>query len=226
MRKYMRNTCPSLWAGLFLLATTFSGRAHLLPISYLLIVPDAQYLHLELVLNPFELSFFSELDTNKDGQLSRTELESKQDVLTRRILDCLKVQVGGKSISAETAGVTPDIMSHHVALRAHYRVDARYSRMTIESTLFTITSGSHLTQVTYQGEGPRQLAKLDMQSTKATFVPAILAQGAFVPLSSLRVSSAFFGPLLVLLAIPAMTAFALGVCLIRRQTRPAHAPKT
>ena len=51
-----------------MLLATHTARAHTLPISTLTLVPDENYLHLELILNPFELTFFSELDANHDGR--------------------------------------------------------------------------------------------------------------------------------------------------------------
>ena len=155
--------------------------AHTLPISYLAVVPDSDYLHLELTLNPFELSFFSELDKDHDGQINPAELEAQQTNATRRILECLTVRVAGKPVTAEVAGISPDIGSHHITLRAQYPVDARHSALTIESNLATITSGSHLTQVTCSRTGRRQLAQLDMQSPAVTFAPFEAAQASAPP---------------------------------------------
>jgi hypothetical protein len=219
MERVLRNTGPCALAGLALLASLVVGQSHLLPISYLVLVPDADYLHLELVFNPFELSFFSELDANKDGRLALSELESKKDLITRRVIDCLKVRVGERLVASETAGITPDMMSHHLTLRAHYPVDARRSKLTIESSLSTITSGSHLIQVTYSGSGHRQLANLDMQSARVTFAPSVAVKSAPMPLAQKPGAHAPFGPLLWLLAIPAMTIYALGFYFIRRQPR-------
>ena len=50
------------------------GAAHTLPISYLRLVPEADYLHLELIFNPFELALMSEVDDNKDAELDLGEL--------------------------------------------------------------------------------------------------------------------------------------------------------
>lgn len=157
--------------------------AHTLPISFLYVVPDADYLHVELMLNPFELSFFSELDTNKDGRLDPGELKAQEEQVTRRILECLKLQVDGKPVKAEVAGITPEIDGHHLTLRAQYHVDARQSPLQLESSLSTITSGSHLTQVTYLRSGQRQLAQLDTQSAKVTFRPPQESEGGAGPLS-------------------------------------------
>jgi hypothetical protein len=159
--------------------------AHTLPISFLYVVPDADYLHLELMLNPFELSFFSELDANKDGRLDPGELKAQEEQATGRILECLKLQVDGKPVKAEVAGITPEVDGHHLTLRAQYHVDARRVPLQLESSLSTITSGSHLTQVTYLRSGKRQLAQLDTQSAKVTFAapaevdrPAVLIASA------------------------------------------------
>jgi hypothetical protein len=145
--------------------------AHTLPISYLTIVPDADYLHLELVLNPFELSFFSEIDTNHNGRLDPAELTGRDREITRRLLNCLVLRVNGRRVQAETAGVTPDLDSHHLTLRAHYRVDARHTQLTLRSNLNTLTSGSHITHVRYGKAGHIQSAQLDLQSTEAVFKP-------------------------------------------------------
>jgi len=192
--------------------------AHTLPISYLYVVPDADYVHLELTLNPFELSFFSELDQNKDGQLEPTELEAQNDELTQRLVGAIKLKVNGKLIPAEVSGLTPDVDSHHLTLRAHYRVDARRAALTLESTLPRLTSGSHLTQVTYLRAGHRQLAQLDMQSPKTTF-EGERAERAIMAAGSVRHRISAFGPFLLLLAIPGMIIFAFAVRMIHKQLR-------
>jgi hypothetical protein len=145
--------------------------AHTLPISFLTVVPDTEYLHLELTFNPFELSFARELDTNHNGRIDPQEWEAQQAVVTARLLGCLKVSAGGQMLSPEIAGVTPDLDSHHATLRAHYRGDVRHLPLHIESSLAAITSGSHLTQVTVSGPEGQQRAQLDMQSTSASFTP-------------------------------------------------------
>ena len=202
---------------LVLLTWVADGRAHTLPISYLYLVPDADYVHLELMLNPFELSFFSELDQNKNGQLEPAELEAQKENVTRQLVGSLKLKVNGKVIPAETAGLTPDVDSHHLTLRAHYRVDARRSALTIESTLPRITSGSHLTQVTYMRAAKRQLAQLDMQSPTARFEAFEKADRAAVAASPVRRGAPSVGPFFLLLAIPGMTIFAFAAWMIHRQ---------
>ena len=200
------------------LALGFRVGAHTLPISYLHVVPDADYLHLELLLNPFELSFFSELDTNKDGRLDPGELQSQQDILTRRILDCLKVRVDGKPVTAEVAGITPEVDGHHLTLRAQYHVDARGAPVEIESRLGTITSGSHLTQTTCMRAGRRQLAQLDMQSAKVIFEPCEKAVTAAAPAGSARRAAPSFAVIL-LLVIPGLTVLAAAGWRSRKQTQ-------
>lgn len=156
-----------LWLG-----TGNQGRAHTLPISYLTIVPDSNYLHLELVLNPFELNFFNELDSDQDGRLGPAELRSADRAMTDRLLGCLSLRVKGAPVAAEVAGINPDLDTHHVTLRAHYPVDVTLLPLTVESRLAAVTSGSHITQVTYGlGEG-RKAARLDMQSPQITFDPS------------------------------------------------------
>jgi hypothetical protein len=65
----------------------------------------------------------------------------------------------------------PDLNGHHVRLRAHYKVDARQVSLTVESDLISITSASHLTQVSYANGTNTQRAQLDSQSRKVTFAP-------------------------------------------------------
>jgi hypothetical protein len=221
MGDLLRDRCRFCLGGLALLFLAGWVGAHTLPISFLQVVPDADYLHLELSLNPFELSFFSELDANKDGRLDPSELAGQQALVARRILDCLKVRVGGKPAEAEVSGITPDVDSHHFTLRAQYPVDARSVSLEIESSLGTITSGSHLTQVTYLLAGRRQLAQLDMQSAKVTFEPPEKVQGTVAPASSPGRAPPSFA-VYVLLAIPCVTVLAFVGWRYRRQSQQAH----
>ncbi len=145
---------------------------HTLPISYLFVVTDVDYVHVELSFNPFELGIFSAVDTNKNGRLDPTEVRSQGDGITRLLLQHLTVTVDGKKMTAETAGISPEADSHHAVLRAHYRVKAHGKAVAIESSLQKVTSSSHLTQVKFLSGGEQQLAQLDSQSGKATFKPA------------------------------------------------------
>ena len=161
------------WACALVLLSALSAAPHTLPVSYLRLVPEADYLHLELVFNPFELSFVAEVDANKDNELDPGELQAHGQVVAERIVGALKVSAGGREVRAETAGMDPNLSGHHVRLRAHYPVDARRQALTVESDLGSLMSASHLTQVTYaNGEGAQpQLAQLDFQSRKVTFAP-------------------------------------------------------
>ncbi len=143
--------------------------AHTLPISYLFVVTDQDYVHLELSFNPFELASFSEFDTNNNGRLDPEELTGSQGKLTSRILDHLVLSADEKPVAVETAGIAPDADSHHATLRAHYRVDARSAELTLESRLQEITSSSHFSQVNFLRGGKPHLAQLDSQSRKVTF---------------------------------------------------------
>lgn len=176
-----RPSCVSRTALVFLLSWVIAGpaSAHTLPISYLQLVPAADHLHLELTFNPFELTFFSELDTNHDGRLDPSEWDSKQLIATERILDCLIIQVNDRPIKAAIAAISPDLDSHHATLRAHYAVDARQAALSLRSNLATLSSGSHFTQVTLRRDNGAQAARLDAHSSSVTFAapfPAALAE--------------------------------------------------
>ena len=167
-RRLARICCCGIAAqGLFV----FSAAGHTLPISFLHIVPDAGYVHLELIFNPFELSFMSEVDDNKDGELSPAELRAHGQTVADRVVGALKLSVRGREVRAEIAGLDPDLSGHHVRLLAHYKVDARHVPLTLESDLISIMSASHLTQVTYAYLGNTRLAQLDSVSRMVTFAP-------------------------------------------------------
>jgi len=199
-----------LVAALFLSACATA--AHTLPISYLHVAPDADYLHLELVFNPFELTFISEVDDSKDGELSPAELEAHGKAVADRVADALKLSTGGHRLLPETAGMDPALSGHHVRLRAHYKADARHVPLTVESALINLTSGSHLTQVTYSNGTNTQMAQLDSQSRKVTFTPPGLK-----PAPPPR-RTAVVGLWLLLLAVLALLVVGAGVLLyLRRQ---------
>jgi len=145
--------------------------AHTLPISYLRLVAEAEYLHLELVFNPFELSFMPDLDENRDAELNLAELGKHGQTLAERVVGALQLSAGGSVLRSETAGMDPDLSGHHVRVRAHYKLDARKLPLTVETGLPKLTSMSHLTQVTYQNGAHQQLAQLDSHSRKVTFHP-------------------------------------------------------
>ncbi len=150
---------------------TSAAAAHTLPVSYLRLSTDADYLHFELIFNPFELTFMSEVDDNHDAELSPAELELHGQKLADRVVGAFHLSAGGKPLRPETAGMDPDLNGHHVRVRAHYKVDARRLPLTLESNLIAIMSASHLTQVTYVNGDVCQMAQLDSQSRKVTFEP-------------------------------------------------------
>jgi hypothetical protein len=205
-----------LWMLLF--SGALAAHAHTLPISYMVVVCDADYAHVELSLNPFELTFYSELDRNQDGRLDPTELQQLGPEAAARISGCLKLQVSDKIIPAETVGLVPEFDSEHLRWVAHYRVDARTASLSIESTLSTITSASHLTQVTVLRKGGRELAQLDAQSPRATFAPLVQPRNGAPPAGG-RSRVLIFVGCLVLLALPAMAIFGSVIWLI---LRPLH----
>jgi hypothetical protein len=192
----------------------FIAAAHTLPISYLRLVPDGDYLHLELVFNPFELSFMSELDENKDAELSPAELEAHGQALADRVSAALKIKVGEREVRPETAGMDPDLNGHHVRLRAHYKVDARRSPLTLDSNLISITSASHLIQVTYAHPEGEQRAQLDSQSHKVTFTPPATKA---VPTSPTNRKRVVFGSTLLLAAVLALLIVGAGLVLFARK---------
>jgi hypothetical protein len=159
---------------LWLWATT-SG-AHTLPISYLMLVPDGDYLHLELTLNPFDLNSAAGLDEEQQIRLNARQTGSKASGLAAQILDCLSIRANGTKIEAEVAGLTADPDSHHLTLRAHYRMDGRRANLSIESRLTSVMGVSHLTQVTCLRDGREQLAQLNGPAAIAIFRPEGVAQ--------------------------------------------------
>lgn len=211
-------------AALVFFRLAINSVAHTLPVSFLRLVPDADYLHLELVFNPFEFTFFPELDANKDGRLDPREWEAQQLNATRRMLDCLKVRVDGKLVPTGISGISPDFDSHHATLRAHYAADARRCTVSIESSLATLTSGSHFTQVTFGRDGGVQSARLDMQSTTATFESLEKNESSAAPLPQRnaalqRSQTAATVSLLVLGILPSLGILLALRWLVRRANR-------
>jgi hypothetical protein len=143
--------------------------AHTLPISHIRLTVAPEFLHMEVTFNPFELSFISEVDDNRDRELDAIELKKHGDMIARRVCAALRVTVGTNVVAAENVGMDPDLSGHHARLRAHYKVDARAKPVILSSDLNTITSASHLTQVTFISGGLKQLAQLDSLSKKAAF---------------------------------------------------------
>ena len=67
------------------------GATHTLPISYLRLVPEADYLHLELIFNPFELALMAEVDDNRDAELDLGELARHGQVVADAVVGALKL---------------------------------------------------------------------------------------------------------------------------------------
>lgn len=202
------------------LATTHAF-AHTLPISYLFVVTDADYVHLELSFNPFELSSFAEYDTNHDARLDAGELAAVEPQLCRQLLDHLTLRVDDEVVATETSGLSPEGDTHHATLRAHYRVDARHAKLTVSSSLAEITSRSHLTQLNFLRDGKRELAQLDAQSHTANFAttnapkcdPASPGMCATCAPSSSRGE-------MIAMSIGFGAVLLLGVQRVRRATKP------
>lgn len=192
-----------------------TAAAHTLPVSYLRLVPNADYLHLELVFNPFELTFMAELDDNQDAELSLAELEAHGPAMANRVAEALALSAGGTTLRPESAGMDPDLSGHHVRLRAHYKVDARRRTLSLESNLDALTSASHLTQVTYANGPHTQLAQLDAHSRRVTFEPPPPPKPASPPPTA--DGRAAFGLFLWLLAIIALLTVVVGVLLLVRR---------
>ena len=170
-----RQLVKRRWFGLLVVAGALSPAglsAHTIPVSYLTIVPDKDFVHVELVLNPFELNFFSEIDANRNGRLDREEVARFEEVGTRQLVDAIQLSVGGKVIRAEVAGASLAVDSHHLILRAHYRVDARQTPLSVRCSLARITRGGHATSVKYINRGRRQSAFLETEESGANFDPA------------------------------------------------------
>ena len=145
---------------------------HTLPVSYLTLAPDRNYLHLELLLNPFDLSFFPEIDANHDGTLESTELDQHRTAILQRILESVELRINRKVIFPEISGAILSLTDHHLLLRAHYRGDVRWSKLLIDSRLPEITRGGHWTQVSYGDQEHRRSVILDSQSHTAIFEAA------------------------------------------------------
>ena len=193
--------------------------AHTLPISYLRLATDEDYLHFELIFNPFELTFLSELDDNHDAELSPAELASHGQAMADRVVSAFNLAAGGKLLVAETAGMDPDMNGHHVRLRAHYRVDARSVPLKMESDFNQLTSGSHLTQISYVNGTNIQMAQLDSQSHSVTFDPPRAKSKSALPSTTAR-NRAASTPALTLVVLFLLLIGAVSLSLVRKQLQP------
>ena len=221
---FTRLLPPIVW-----LTWAANGPAHTLPISYLTLVPDENYLHLELTLNPSELVFFSELDANRDGRLDPAEWKGQGETIAWRILDNLKVRVDGRLVTPEIAGLAQSYESHHLTVGAHYAVDVRQTTLSVESKLSEITSGSHLIQVSFGSADHMQAARLDGQSNLATFEPVekpiTLPVAARAPAAQIGVVGQHeLVVILLLTCIVSVLLMSMGsVALLVRHVRALHA---
>jgi len=196
--------------------------AHTLPISYMTLVPDADYLHLELSINPFELNFLPLMAWEESGRLDAKVSQEQNKQIETKILGALKISVGGKIIVAENAGVTSDPDSHHLTFLAHYKADALHLPLTIESDLAALTGSSHITEVTYQRDGRQQLARFDAQSFRAQFAP--FEKQIFVAAppvaASAHASLWTFQELFFVIAVPALVILAGFIWKLREHLQP------
>lgn len=107
----------------------------------------------------------------RNGVLESAELNAASQNLSDRILQQLKFTADGKLLSAENAGVFGEAGGHHLTFRAHFPTENPEALLAINSALNSITSASHLTEVTFGKAGERQLARLDSQKQYASFGP-------------------------------------------------------
>ena len=216
-----KSQLPAVLRILCSVAMLFNGAAgaHTLPVSYLRLQSDSDYVHFELIFNPFELTFLPEVDDNRDGELSFAELEQHGKQLADRVVGAFQLSVGGKPLQAETAGMDPDLNGHHVRVRAHYKVDSPQLPLTLESDLIAIMSASHLTQVTYANGGSLQMAQLDSLSRKVTFTGATPKRSPTVPVTPR--ARAVVGWRLTLLTISAVLLIGAGIfSFLRKPMKP------
>jgi hypothetical protein len=148
-----------------------STRAHDLPISEMQIVTATDTMHVELVINTSELHATSELDRNRDGHLAYAELAPHGEMIARRVFNLLTFSVAGHPLQADVCGIVPHPNTHHLTVRAHYRVDARNAVIALESRLFSIVPGAHVMQITLHRPGKRQVARLSANSSTVVFSP-------------------------------------------------------
>lgn len=143
--------------------------AHDLPVSELKLVAGDDRLHLEIMLNAWELQFFNELDGDKNGLLDRQELDAREEQIARRVVDTLDIRIDNQLIAADVAGVVPDYNTHHLTIRAHYPVDARDAQMEVSSRLAAITNAAHVVKLTLRRTATTERATLSSSDSLASF---------------------------------------------------------
>ncbi len=141
-------------------------QAHNFPISEMMLVADEEYLHMEIVLNATELTFFRELDRDQNGHVNLAEVADRGEQVSRRVVDCFEIRVNGQVVEAEIAGLVPNYNTHHLTIRAHYLVDATEASVEVTSQLAAITHGAHLVQLVYRT--PHENHKVRLNATAAS----------------------------------------------------------
>ena len=229
----MKKLSPPWLRGVAIFCAAFlllaSARAHTSPVSFLRLWSDANYLNLELTLNPFELTFFSELDGNRDGRLDPGEWHGQGENIARRILECIQLRVNDRPVQAHIAGLTQNYDSHHITVRAHYEVDARRATVTVESHLTMLTSSAHVMQVTCAPRERAQTVQLDVQSTKAVFAalnpsgarPFSIAGASASSINAATVNDTAVAALLGLLLVAGIPPAFFCLLLLRRSRHAA-----
>ncbi len=144
-------------------------QAHNLPISEMMLVADEEYLHMEIVLNATELTFFHELDRDQNGHLNLTEVADRSEEVSRRVVDCFEIRVDGQVVEADIVGLVPNYNTHHLTIRAHFPVDATEASVELTSRLAAITHGAHLVQVVYRTPHENHRARLNSTSAPVLF---------------------------------------------------------
>jgi hypothetical protein len=148
------------------------ANAHMLPISYLTVVPDTTHVHVEFVVNPYELQFFSQVDKNHNNVLDPEELGAFERLAKAYLVNLIEVEVGGKLIQADVAGANLAVGTHHVVIRAHYPVDARDVPISIHCNLWGVLRNSDVIIVKYINKGRTQSRLVDSSKKLVTFDPA------------------------------------------------------
>ena len=163
-------------------------QAHNFPISEMMLVADEEYLHMEIVLNATELTFFRELDRDQNGHLNFTEVADRGEQVSRRVVDCFEIRVNGQVVEADIVGLVPNYNSHHLTIRAHYLVDATEASVEITSHLAAITHGAHLVQLVYRT--PHENHRVRLNATAASVLFPAPAAGRSTRLETLTTKTA------------------------------------
>jgi len=146
-------------------------QAHNLPISEMMLVADEEYLHLEIVLNATELTFFRELDQDRNGHVSLAEAAERGEQCSRRVLEALEIRIAGQLVDAEVSGLVPNHNTHHLTIRAHYPGNATAETLELTSRLAAITHGAHLVQVVFRTPHDTRKARLNASANSVSFRP-------------------------------------------------------